>query len=89
MSIKMNKKEEITKALTAIENLLVLHQSEQEGISSGQPTIEQWIKAVEEGHEALQSLKKINILNESQVIENLIQYVAEWGSIEETGDVRY
>jgi len=40
-----------------IEHLIHLHVCEQEGISSGQPTPKDWMKAVDEAHEAVTELK--------------------------------
>lgn len=40
--------------LEALEELLHLHSCEQEGIASGQPSFDDWIKATEKGNEAIQ-----------------------------------
>ena len=40
-----------------IEHLLHLHACEQEGITSGQPTAQEWLTAVKEASEAVQEIK--------------------------------
>lgn len=40
--------------LAALQQLTFLHACEQEGIASGQPTAEQWYRAVEEANLAIQ-----------------------------------
>jgi len=47
------------KIIKAFDYLLHLHNCEQEGIESGQPTPEQWYKAVEDAEKALIELKEI------------------------------
>ena len=39
--------------LEALSELIYLHACEQEGISSGQPTFQQWIEATEKGQKAI------------------------------------
>lgn len=46
-------KKKYEKVVLALEKLVFLHGCEQEGIESGQPTPDQWIKAVNEAEEAL------------------------------------
>lgn len=43
--------------LDKIKHLLHLHACEQEGLSSGQPKFEEWVKAVNEANEAVQFLE--------------------------------
>lgn len=43
--------------LDKIKHLLHLHACEQEGISSGQPTPQEWSKAVDEANEAVRELE--------------------------------
>lgn len=47
---RWHKADELRKALA---RLVFLHECEQEGIGSGQPKPEEWIKAVQEAEEAL------------------------------------
>lgn len=44
--------------LEALKELVHLHGCEQEGIGSGQPTFEQWIKAVEKAEQALKDSER-------------------------------
>ena len=45
--------------IESFDYLLHLHNCEMEGIESGQPTPEQWFKAVEDAEKALINLKEI------------------------------
>ena len=45
--------------IKAFDYLLHLHNCEQEGIESGQPTPDEWFKAVEDAEKALIELKEI------------------------------
>jgi hypothetical protein len=44
--------------LTALKQLVHLHGCEQEGLLSGQPTPEQWYKAVEQAEAAIKSTER-------------------------------
>lgn len=44
--------------LEALEEFIHLHMCGQEGLSSGQPTTEQWLKAVEKGEKAINKATK-------------------------------
>lgn len=44
--------------LQAAKEILHLHMAEQEGISSGQPTRDQWLKAVDDLGEAIREEEK-------------------------------
>lgn len=46
------------KAIEAFENLINMHMAEQEGIGSGMPSPDDWIKAVGDAAEALESLRQ-------------------------------
>jgi len=72
----------------ALQNLVYLHACEQEGIESGQPTSEQWFKAVEDAEEALrkeQEQEQENIREEitsivgSVLIKHGLQHMSAFG----------
>lgn len=42
--------------LKALQELLHLHSCEQEGLASGQPSFDDWIKVTEKGNEAIQKV---------------------------------
>jgi len=50
----------------ALQNLVHLHMCEQEGIESGQPTSEQWFKAVEDAEEALRKEQEQGDMTEDE-----------------------
>jgi len=71
----------------ALQNLVYLHACEQEGVESGQPTPEQWFKAVEDAEEALrkeQEQEQENISSWS-ALTNLDYLRCNNGSL--TGDI--
>ena len=71
----------------ALQNLVYLHAREQEGVESGQPTPEQWFKAVEDAEEALrkeQEQEQENISSWS-ALTNLDYLRCNNGSL--TGDI--
>lgn len=47
----------IEEAIEKIKHLLHLHACEQEGLASGQPTAQEWLKAVDEANEAVTELE--------------------------------
>lgn len=51
--------DKITNLTKAVDKIIHLHMCEQEGISSGMPTPEQWEKAVDDLHEANEGVKSI------------------------------
>ena len=70
----------------ALQNLVYLHACEQEGIESGQPTPEQWFKAVEDAEEALgkeQEQKnireEITLIVGSVLIKHGLQHMSAFG----------
>ena len=60
----------------ALQNLVYLHACEQEGIESGQPTPEQWFKAVEDAEEALR--KEQEQEQGEDIRDILIDFIADW-----------
>ena len=54
-----------TDGIDKIKHLLHLHACEQEGLSSGQPTPQDWIKAVDEANEAIDRLDSATSKGES------------------------
>ena len=66
-----------TDGIDKIKHLLHLHACEQEGLSSGQPTPQDWIKAVDEANEAIDRLGSASSGEETDV-SKAIGLIHEW-----------
>lgn len=60
-------KEKIIEIIKAFDYLLHLHNCEQEGIESGQPTPEMWFKAVEDAEKSLIELKELSQPSDEEI----------------------
>lgn len=54
---KAESEKRIEKAIPAIDNMIFLHTCEQEGMSSGKPSFDEWMKAYDDLCKALSILK--------------------------------